>query len=218
MKYLRIFKRTEEDAFWERQRRIAYSTPGSILEAYHTFLISENIPVSSDEDLIRKHLRGRVDLQEGILRFYKNAQLENERIAILEDIYAIDKSSPLVVQLALEAFHSSVRPANLWDYGELLYRINNFQHLEQYILLAENEALGDARQMIVLLLGKSKQKNVIPTLIRLLEDGSVCGHALEALSNFKGDEVRQIMERFRFHKSEWIREIAIKYLKKHRSL
>lgn len=68
--------------------------------------------------------------------------------------------------------------------------------------------------MIVLLIGKSKKKEVIPTLKSLLDDSDVYGHAIVALTNFMGEDIENIMEQYLTCKVTWIRNTAKKYLHK----
>lgn len=68
--------------------------------------------------------------------------------------------------------------------------------------------------MLLLLLGKSKNKTVIPVLIELLSDNSVCGHALDALSNFSGNEIEESMLKYSKSDITWVRNIAKRYLDK----
>ena len=84
--------------------------------------------------------------------------------------------------------------------------------MSEYIDIINDESYGEARQMLILLLGKSKNKDIIPILIRLLDDSTVYGHALDALSNFEGEEIQQIMHKYIDCDVRWIRQIAERYV------
>ena len=84
--------------------------------------------------------------------------------------------------------------------------------MSHYLTIIQNELLGDARQMLILLVGKSKETYVIPILTELLNDPTVYGHALDALSNFSGDNIDHIMRKYLNSNVAWIREIAENYL------
>ena len=86
--------------------------------------------------------------------------------------------------------------------------------MSQYLSIIKDESYGEDRQMLILLVGKSKKAYVIPVLKELLSDSTVCGHALYALSNFSGDEIDCIMHKYIDNNITWIREIAEKYLSK----
>ena len=66
--------------------------------------------------------------------------------------------------------------------------------------------------MIVSALGKSKDENVVPILIKLLDDEDVVGHALKALMEFRSDKLKHYFERFKDYKVAYIRNIAKKAL------
>ena len=69
--------------------------------------------------------------------------------------------------------------------------------------------------MIVLLLGKLKDKMAIPVLVDLLQDESVCLQAINALSNFKEESsIRFYFEQFLNSPNLAWKRAAISALKK----
>ena len=205
----------EFEAFLEERTKEIYKNPNSMLKEYDEFLASNDIYRSKDPMTFRKNIKGHYELCEEILNFYHKAKLDNEKISFLEDLYAIGYDKNKLVELILQMFESNKKTDTLWDYGDLLYRIRRYKYLPQYLKIIENKSYGINRQMVVLLVGKSKKPEVIPVLKRLLDDKDVYGHALEALANFKGDEIQEIMERYTDHNVTWIRNKAKRYLKKH---
>lgn len=191
-----------------------YDDPRSIAKKYDDFLATNGIYHSSNRILFEKDIKGHTELCEYILELYGEAQLDNERLALLEDLAVIGYNRNHLAELAIEAFYSENELTNLWEYGDLLYSLKNYNYLSQYIEIIRNKAFRSSRQMVVLLVGKSKQENVIPVLIDLLDDPTVQGHALDALSNFPGEHIGQIMNQYKNCKVAWIREIARNYLKK----
>jgi hypothetical protein len=83
-------------------------------------------------------------------------------------------------------------------------------------VFAQGQQLLESPQQegVVLLVGKSKKSNVIPVLKDLLNDPDVYGHALDALTNFSGQDIEEIMKSFQTCKIAWIRNTATKYLRK----
>lgn len=198
----------------EKQRLLAYKNPDSISKEYDAFLEKNNIYHSLNRKLFEKSLHGHIELCDGILDIYKKTSLENEKISLLEDLFVIGYDRNALVELILLVFKSQNRPSNLWEYGDLLYKIGNFNYLHDYLELVKDKSLGSDRQMLLLLLGKSKNKTVIPVLIELLSDNSVCGHALDALSNFSGNEIEESMLKYSKSDITWVRNIAKRYLDK----
>lgn len=198
----------------EKQRLLAYKNPDSISKEYDAFLEKNNIYHSLNRKLFEKSLHGHIELCDGILDIYKKTSLENEKISLLEDLFVIGYDRNALVELILFVFKSQNRPSNLWEYGDLLYKIGNFNYLHDYLELVKDKSLGSDRQMLLLLLGKSKNKTVIPVLIELLSDNSVCGHALDALSNFSGNEIEESMLKYSKSDITWVRNIAKRYLDK----
>lgn len=88
--------------------------------------------------------------------------------------------------------------------------------MPQYITIIVDKSYGADRQMLVLLVGKSKNVEVIPVLKELLSDLTVYGHALEALSNFSTRDIETIMQGYINHNIAWVRRIAENYLLKNK--
>lgn len=196
----------------EKNRKNAYSNEKSILKEYDDFLALNGIYRGFDIMTFRKKIRGKTDLCEEIVEIYNKAELENERISLIQDLYAIGYSKDMLVEIILKEFGSEVQKKYLWEYGDLLYRIKNYKYLSNYIDIITNLELKEARQMVILLVGKCKDEDIIPILISLVEDETVYGHTLQALSNFKCEAITRIMEGYTKDKIKWIRNRAEKYL------
>lgn len=199
--------------FLEERTEEIYKNPDSLLMSYEQFLLENGLYLSNDPMTFHKKIKGRMDLCEKILRFYYEARLENEKISFLEDLYAIGYDKNKLAEIILEVFFSDKCSSYLWEYGDLLYNLKRYKYLPQYIRIIEDKSYGSDRQMLVLLVGKSKKESVIPVLKRLLNDEDVYGHALDALCNFKGSEIEEIMKRYVDCKETWVRNTAKKYLK-----
>lgn len=104
-----------------------------------------------------------------------------------------------------------------WAIGDALYNIQDKRFEEEYIKIIKDKDNGISRQMIVMLLGKLKCQKALPTLVDLLQDTEVNGHAIIALSYFKDNDLIQYIEPFINHDKKWIRTEAEKAIKKIRS-
>lgn len=104
-----------------------------------------------------------------------------------------------------------------WAIGDALYNIQDKRFEDEYIKIIEDKDNGISRQMIVMLLGKLKCQKALPTLVNLLQDTEVNGHAIIALSYFKDNDLIPHIEPFINHDKKWIRTEAEKAIKKIRS-
>ncbi|MNL25224.1 hypothetical protein D3C87_1466970 [compost metagenome] len=101
-----------------------------------------------------------------------------------------------------------------WAIGDTLYSIQDKRFEDEYIKIVKNENNGISRQMIVILLGKLRCEKAIPTLIDLLQDDDVDGHAIMALGYFKDRNLIEYIKPFLNNKKPWIRREAEKAIKK----
>ena len=199
----------------KKKRKENYDNPNSIALKYDRFLEEHGVYRSFNQAIFEKSIKGRLDLCEGILSIYNEATLDNEKISILWDLKTIGYNKDKLVELALSEFDSDNISINLWSFADLLYSIKNFNYMSNYLKIVKNKTYGTARQMLVLLIGKSKISEIVPDLIALLDDQDVQGHVISALSNFPCDEVTEIMKKYSKHNTTWIRNEAKKYLSKH---
>lgn len=188
-----------------------YINTNSIMKEYDEFLEFNGIYHSNDIASFRKKLKGRLDLCEKMLYFYHSAKLDNERLSILEDLIATGYNKDQIVEIILEAFFLDTPPINLWHYGDMLYVLKRYKYLPEYIKIVSDNRYGTNRQMVVLLLGKSKKPEVVPVLLELTCDKTVYGHAIEALTNFEGEQIVDVMQKYKDCDVKWISKVARKY-------
>lgn len=188
-----------------------YINTNSIMKEYDEFLEFNGIYHSNDIASFRKKLKGRLDLCEKMLYFYHSAKLDNERLSILEDLIATGYNKDQIVEIILEAFFLDTPPINLWHYGDMLYILKRYKYLPEYIKIVSDNRYGTNRQMVVLLLGKSKKPEVVPVLLELTCDKTVYGHAIEALTNFEGEQIVDVMQKYKDCDVKWISKVARKY-------
>ena len=200
--------------FLEKRKKELYRNHDSIIKKYDDFLAINGVYRSFDKEAYRKNIKGHYELCDGIIKLYQDARLENEKIVLLEDLLAIGYDKNKLTELVLDVFDAADDSMDLWHYGDLLYTMKKYKYLPRYLKIIENKSYGTGRQMVVLLVGKSKKTEAIPILKTLLEDQDVYGHAVEALTNFAGQDIEEIMYRFLDCKVTWIRKNARRYLAK----
>lgn len=73
----------------------------------------------------------------------------------------------------------------LWAVGNAIYTVASKEYLPDTLRACRDQSLGSSRQMLVIHASRFKNKaEVLDTLISLLDDSTVRGHALEALWRF----------------------------------
>ncbi|MPM75988.1 hypothetical protein SDC9_122983 [bioreactor metagenome] len=117
----------------------------------------------------------------------------------------------------LEVYNDKNSKIDKWVVGDTLYSIQDKRFEDKYIEIVSDKGNGDSRQMIVILLGKLRCEKAIPTLINLLKDDDVNGHAIMALGYFKNIELIKYIEPFLNHEKRWVRKESEKAIKKIRS-
>lgn len=114
----------------------------------------------------------------------------------------------------LDAYFSDDISIDKWAIGDALYSIQDKRFEDEYIKIVSDKGNGDSRQMIVILLGKLRCEKAITTLISLLKDDEVNGHAIIALGYFKDINLIKYIEPFLNHEKRWIKKEAEKSIKK----
>ncbi|MGN2637654.1 HEAT repeat domain-containing protein [Nocardia takedensis] len=101
-----------------------------------------------------------------------------------------------------------------WAAGNALYDIPaEPSYFEELAAIARNREFGMERQMVVLWLGKSRRPEAVEVAVSQLDDESVQGHALEALSKLRAQGVRDVVEPFLTSKNKWHRRSAERILR-----
>ena len=147
-----------------------------------------------------------------VIKYFKSAKIPSEKQYLLKWFY--HKGLEEVVPMLLNEFLSSNPSIDRWAIGDVLYKIGSKNYVKDYLTIVADHRFGYGRQMIVLLLGKLKEKSAISTLIDLLEDEEVRLHAICALGDFKCEEFRCYFERFQDSTHPGWRKYAKAALKK----
>jgi HEAT repeat protein len=99
-----------------------------------------------------------------------------------------------------------------WAIGNALDVLANDEISDAMLKLATTKEYGRAREMVVLGLGKLTDSRVPDTLIQLLEDDDVAGHAAKALGKLRVKRARTALEAVQNHPNQWIRKEVRKAL------
>lgn len=102
-----------------------------------------------------------------------------------------------MIPVLLREFYNANVPAFTFDYyrwylGDGLYKIGyKDDFFYDYIKISSNVQYGESRQMVVLLLGRSKREEALDKLIDIMNnwDYDVLKETLSALSSFKSERV-----------------------------
>jgi HEAT repeat protein len=115
----------------------------------------------------------------------------------------------------IEEFRKAPDPSETglgWVVGNALSVVADDSVFDEIAALAHDPGYGNARQMIVLGLGRSKDPRAVPLLVGLLGDGDVAVHAVMALGKLRPHGVRPAVERLLDHPQALVRREARKAL------
>lgn len=216
----KLFERRQIDKMLLKQlkqrRDEVYADPRSIQKKYDEFLEAHGVYHSLNQELFFNSVKNRSDLCEGTLSTYFEATYDNEKLFLLDCLLHMGYNRNSLVELVLNEFNK--RHDNyLWEYADFLYNLKNYKYMNEYLKIIMDKSYGDNRQMLILLVGKSKSNTVLPYLLELAaddEDG-IIGHVLIALSNFNDDRIIPAMKKYVDYPKKWIADVAEKYLSQH---
>ncbi|GGK40559.1 HEAT repeat domain-containing protein [Nocardia camponoti] len=96
-----------------------------------------------------------------------------------------------------------------WAAGNGIYSIPaGKEYFEQLAAIAADRRFGEDRQMVVNWLGKSRHPDAAAVALAQLDDETVQGHALDALSKLRAQGVSKQVEPFLIAESAWYRRSA----------
>lgn len=137
---------------------------------------------------------------------------------ILEELVrslTVPNVPPEASRRLLELYTNRSTPHQLrWAIGNAFEVSASEQLIPELIQIALDRSYGTARQMIVLALAKNPNPDSIDTLVKLLDDEQVNGHAIMALGSMAYAPARSRLETFLNHPKEWKRRKAELALKK----
>ncbi len=171
--------------------------------------------ISSLNDLMRIDKRHR-DLISVILSYIDQVDDVRDKETLIRSLGV--KGFSEAVEPLIEEFRSNECDFCKWAIGNTLSIIKDKESIPELIQLASQREHGHSRQMIVVALGQMKAEEALPVLIDLLDDETVAGHAVSALSYFAKPELIPHLEPFTSHEKTWIRNEAKKAIKKLKKL
>jgi hypothetical protein len=95
-----------------------------------------------------------------------------------------------------------------WAVGSAIETVADASLLDDMIRLARDRDYGRAREMIVMGLGRIRRPEAVRTLIELLDDPEVAGHAVKGLARLQPPEARAALERFIDDERGWVKLAA----------
>ncbi len=162
---------------------------------------------------IPKHKKVIVPISVKYYQLAKERKKPNEQNYFMQFLYikGLDEVVPMLLK---DYYDEGTADLTRWFISDCIYQIRSKTFVKEYLDIVSNRAFGRNRQMIVLLLGKLKEENAVPILIKLLEDEDVCLQAICALGEFKNAEFRCYFERFQNSAHPGWRKYARAALKK----
>jgi hypothetical protein len=104
---------------------------------------------------------------------------------------------PSAATVLIRQFRLVEDPSGLglrWAIGNALEVVADDSVFDEVELLVRDRSFGRARQMVVLGLGRSRDRRAVPLLTDLLHDPDVAAHAATALGKLKAVEARSALE------------------------
>lgn len=101
-----------------------------------------------------------------------------------------------------------------WAIGNTLGLLASDKYANQLIALATDRSHGAARQMVVVGLARLKDSRVSNVLMELLDDPTVCGHAVIALGKLREKRAGPLLMSLQNHSQKWVRTEVKKALKR----
>lgn len=199
-------------AILQEKKKNAYCDPHSILKEFDNYLECNGIYHSFNENIFFKQIKNKKELINFSLDMYYKATLDNEREFLLYCLFHMGYDKCVLAKMILDIFQTEKENQYLWDYADFLYSLKVYYFMDDYINLIKDQSYGQAREMLVLLIGESKYPWVIPHLLEVAHDEEIIGHVLIALSNFKDSKILSLMKKYTSNKIKWIADTATNYV------
>jgi hypothetical protein len=135
--------------------------------------------------------------------------VKEDIIRTLSVPWAHPEAAPALLRELKESTDESLR----WVIGNALEVVADESSFDDLRGLANDRSLGRAREMLVLAMGKLHDRRVVPTLIGLLADDELVGHALVALRRSKASVDPAVISPLTSHPKEWVRNEARELLR-----
>lgn len=120
------------------------------------------------------------------------------------------KARKTSLSVLIEEFKKTKSEQLRWVIGNAIESMVDESDLKQLIEIARNKKYGSGREMIVYVLRKFKNPQVVDTLLDLLEDEEIVGHAIESLKTLKPKRAKPYLVPFLDNHNSWIKNSAKK--------
>lgn len=142
-------------------------------------LVNSRLSSKPYVDILLKYINRLDDnQQEMVIRALTEKGLKNVAFVLID---LLKKSNPLTNYC-------------LWSIGNALYTIDDKSSYSEIITICKNKELGEARQMLLGTLARTKKKEAYDVLLDCLTDSTVRGHAIDALGRFGNPEAIETLE------------------------
>lgn len=153
------------------------------------------------------------------VEFLKNEEFDSIRTKeTLVRVLTVKEAKGIVNDVLISEYHKYPEEGLFYSYrwaiGNAFTVIITSKDEDNIIDLVSDKSNGTSRQMFVYALKAIKSVRVENTLIDLLNDSDVTGHAIYALGCMKSQKAKAKIETFLNHSKAWIRSEAKKALKK----
>ncbi|MFC6010811.1 HEAT repeat domain-containing protein [Nocardia lasii] len=110
-------------------------------------------------------------------------------------------------------YSKAISPQVRWAAGNVIFRIPaGRKYFEELAAIAADRRFGTDRQMVVGWLGKSQHPDAAAVAADQLDDETVQGHALDALSKMRAQGISELVEPFLTSKFPWYRRNAARII------
>jgi len=152
------------------------------------------------------------------VEFFKNEEFDSMRTKeMLVRALTVKEAKGIVNEILISEYHKYPEKgfeSYRWAIGNTFTAIITKEDEDNIIDIVSNKSNGNSRQMFVYALKAIKSIRVENTLIDLLDDRDVTGHAIYALGCMKSQKAKAKIEFLLNDKSAYIRREAKKALKK----
>lgn len=181
-------------------------------------ILNDNDIITNEMFQIFPNNNQRIDTYNILVNFYNENKLyDNEKLTILRELVKLNikkKEICIIILQEIKKIMKNDDTSICWELCDLLYSLKQGEFITDYIQIATCERLKSSRQMIFLLMGKLKEICFIPIILNNLNDESVNGHALSALSNYPDEKYDVYFLPFLNDRRKWVKKLAQKRLKK----
>ncbi len=209
----------EKDSEYQRQMAAREADRQSIVaknlhaaQPLVTDLVAMGFEVESPADLFNKKMDYRSAIGTLIqwMPRITNPDVKSDIARALSVEWAKPRALPVLMSEFKMADDDNLR----WAIANALEVVADESVFPQIAEWARDARYGEARQMLVLALGHMRDSRVLGSLLELLRDEAVAGHAVIALGTLGDKNAIAAVEPFLRHRRKWVRDEARKSLRK----